>query len=106
MVRVTGATMIHVSTGTALLRVTINTGRLLSSASAHQTSPCVGVTLTKVPRQSSGRKTHPPTRPPRRFADALDTRERFAPRSPRDGSGRQVARDQAGPPRNDSQRLQ
>jgi hypothetical protein len=39
MVRVTGATMIHPSTGTASLRVTTNTGLRLSCASAHQTSP-------------------------------------------------------------------
>ena len=98
--------MIHVSTGTASVRVTTNTGRRLSSASAHQTSPCIGATLTKIPRQSSVPKTHPPTPPPRRFAVALDIRGRFAPRSHRDGSGRQAVRDQAAPPPNDSQRLQ
>ena len=38
-VRVTGATMIAVSTETASFRVTTSTGRRLSSASAHQISP-------------------------------------------------------------------
>lgn len=38
-VRVTGAMTIHVSTEVASLRVTISTGRRLSSASAHQISP-------------------------------------------------------------------
>ena len=102
MVRVTGATMTQVSTGTASLRVTTNTGRRLSFASAHQISPCIGATFTKVPRQSSAPKTHPPTRSRCRFAVDLDTHGRSGPRSHRDGNGRQAVRDQAAPLPNDS----
>jgi len=44
IVLVTGATKIHVRTGTASDLVTTSTGRRLSSDSAHQISPCAGAT--------------------------------------------------------------
>ena len=53
ILRVTGATTIQSSTGTASVRVTTSTGRRLSSASPHQTSPCRGVDLTTARRRSS-----------------------------------------------------
>lgn len=103
-VRVTGATMIHPSTATASLRVTINTGRRLSWASAHQISPWVGVTLTRALRQSSEPTTHQPTRPPSLAAGAIDTLRRSSHRSRRVGSDQQAARGQAVPPPIDSRR--
>ena len=98
--------MIQVSMGIASLRVTTNTGRRLSSASAHQISPWVGVTATKIPRQSFAPMTYRPTQSRRRFEAALDIHVRSAPRSLRAGSGRQAVRGQRAPLRNDLQQHQ
>ena len=52
IVRLTGATTMPVRTGKASDRVTTSTGRRLSSLSAHQISPCLGM-LTTVLRRSA-----------------------------------------------------
>lgn len=66
-VRVIGAIRIQPSTGIASDRVTTSTGRRFASASAHQMSPCRGVTT--VHRQSSAQWPGRPTPLHPRFGD-------------------------------------
>jgi hypothetical protein len=98
-VRLTGAATTLFKTGTASDRVTIKYGRRLSSASAHQISPCWG-TFTKVPLLSTRGSPALRGRSPHRSGADVCIPPRFQHRSAVGGAPRQASLDQCALPLN------